>query len=133
MSGRAGSRRRHPGWCARTWRAAGQIAAVDDLDDDHGPAAAGAWRARIGGFAGRLVGGGRREGEQLAGALEVGLAGAAGEQAIVADAVEPAWQAVQQEAADELVGAEGHDLLPVWRGATIVLAAAPKRKWATAV
>ena len=109
MSGRAGSRRKVPGWCARTWR------------------------ARIGGFAGRLVGGGRREGEQLAGALEVGLAGAAGEQAIVADAVEPAWQAVQQEAADELVGAEGHDLLPVWRGATIVLAAAPKRKWATAV
>ena len=123
MSGRAGSRRKVPGWGDRAWRAARQIPAVDDLDDDHGPAAARAWRARMRRFGGRLVWGGRREREQLAGAFEVGFAGAAGEQAIVADAVEPARQAVQQEAADELVGAERHDLLPVWCGTAIVLVA----------
>ena len=87
MSGRAGSRREVPGWGDGAWRAARQIAAFDGLDDDHGPAAARAWRARIGGFGGWLDRGGRREGEQAAGALEVGLAGAAGEQAVVADAV----------------------------------------------
>ena len=53
----------------------------------------------------------------------MGFAGAGGEQAIVADAMEPARQAVQQEAADELVGAERHHLLTVWRGAAIILVA----------
>ena len=64
MSGRAGSRREVPGWGDGAWWAARQIAAVDDLDDDHGPAAARAWRTRIGGFGGRLVRGVRRKGEQ---------------------------------------------------------------------
>ena len=41
----------------------------------------------------------------------------------MAYAVEPAWQAVQQEAADELVGDEGDDLLPVDAGAAVVLVA----------
>ena len=45
----------------------------------------------------------RRDGQQFAGAGDVGLAGGAGEQAVVADAVEAAGQDVQQEAADELV------------------------------
>ena len=36
-----------------------------------------------------------------------------GEQAVVANAMEPAWQNVKQEAADELVDAERHDLLAV--------------------
>ena len=47
----------------------------------------------------------RRDGEQFAGARDIGLAGRTGEQAEMADAVEPAWQDVEQEAADELVGA----------------------------
>jgi hypothetical protein len=55
VSSRAGSRRKVPGWRDGAWRAARQKAAFDGLDDDHGPAAAGAWRARIGGFAGRLL------------------------------------------------------------------------------
>ena len=41
---------------------------------------------------------------ELVGAMTVG------EQAIVADAVEAVRQSVQQEAADELVGVERHDL-----------------------
>ncbi len=35
---------------------------------------------------------------------------AVGEEAVVADAMEAVRQGVQQEAADELVGGEGHDL-----------------------
>ena len=47
-------------------------------------------------------------GEKLAGARDVGLAAGAGEQAIVADAMEALGQDVEQEAADELVGVERH-------------------------
>ena len=39
------------------------------------------------------------------------------------NAVEPAWQKVEQEAADELVGAERHDALPVRAIAAIILVA----------
>ena len=46
-----------------------------------------------------------------------------GEQAVVANAMEPAWQNVKQEAADELVDAERHDLLAVRAIAAIVLVA----------
>lgn len=99
------------------------MAALEGLDDDHAPAAARACRTRIGRFDGRLIDGRRCDREQLTGAFEMGFAGAGGEQAVVADAVEPARQAVQQEAADELVGAERHDLLPVWGRATIILVA----------
>ncbi len=49
--------------------------------------------------------------------------GCAGEQAVVADAVEPLRQDVEQEAADELVGGDRHRLLPVGAGATIILVA----------
>jgi hypothetical protein len=42
--------------------------------------------------------------QQFAGEREAGLAGAAGEQAVVADAMEAARQDMEQEAADELVG-----------------------------
>jgi len=38
-----------------------------------------------------------------------------GEQAVVADAVEAFWQDVDEEAADELVDRECHDLLPFAR------------------
>jgi len=57
------------------------------------------------------------------GAREADLARRSREQAVVADAVEPAWQKVEQEAADELVGAERHDTLPVRTIAAIVLVA----------
>ena len=45
-----------------------------------------------------------RRGEQAAKPGNVGGAGATGEQAVVADAVEAVWQDMEQEAADELVG-----------------------------
>jgi hypothetical protein len=41
----------------------------------------------------------------------------------VADAVEPAWQHVKQEAADERVGCERHDALPLPAIAAVVLIA----------
>lgn len=72
------------------------MAALERLDDDHGPAVARAWRARIGRFGGGLVRDALRDREQVADTLEMGLASAAGELAIVADAVEHARQAVQQ-------------------------------------
>ena len=47
------------------------------------------------------------------------LARGAGEQPVMTDAVEPLWQNVQQESADELVGGQRHDLLPVGAAAAI--------------
>ena len=44
-------------------------------------------------------------GDQLPGARDIGLAAGAGEQPVVADAVKPLGQDVEQEAPDELVGA----------------------------
>ena len=51
--------------------------------------------------------------EQLACSRDVGSPAAVGEQAVVADAVEAAWQHVDEEAADELVRCECHHLVPV--------------------
>ena len=48
------------------------------------------------------------------------LAPGAGEQSIVADPMEPTWQSVEQEAADELIGGEGHDLLAVGAALAII-------------
>ena len=62
-----------------------------------------------------------RRGEQLSGALDVLSANRAGEQAVVADAVEAARQHVQEKAADELVGVERHGLEPVASFAAVVL------------
>ena len=56
-----------------------------------------------------------RSTEQLAGASDVGGAVTIGEQAIVADAVEPLGQHVQEEAPDELVRGERHRLPAVGR------------------
>lgn len=53
-----------------------------------------------------------RRGKQLAGAGDVLGADAAGEQAVVANAMKAGWQDMHEEAADELVGREPHDLLP---------------------
>jgi hypothetical protein len=61
--------------------------------------------------------------QQFACTCEAGLARRSGEQAVVANAVEPGRQQVKQEAADELVDAERHDLLAVRAVAAIVLVA----------
>ena len=60
-------------------------------------------------------------GEQLAGAGDVVGAAAVGEQAIVADAVEAAGQHVDEEAADELVARQRHDLVPLAAFDAVVL------------
>jgi len=65
----------------------------------------------------------RRRREQRAGQRDIELAAAAGEQAIVTDAVEALGQNVEQEAADELVGAERHGTLPVGAVTAIILVA----------
>ena len=65
---------------------------LERLDDDHAPAATWAWRAGIRRFHRYLVIGRRCDPEQLAGTLQVGLAGGAGEQAVMADTVEALGQ-----------------------------------------
>ncbi len=55
----------------------------------------------------------RSDVQQFARECEAGLAGGAGEQAVVADAMEAARQDVEQEPTDELVGGERHDALAV--------------------
>src|SRR6516165_9279561 len=96
-------------------RAARCGAARKDLDNDHTAAAAGAWRAMIGrGVRIVCVVCCRRldlrhwGGHQLPGTRDVGLAAGTGQQPVVADAMKPLWQNMEQEAPDELVGAEGH-------------------------
>ena len=102
----------------------GLTPAGEGLDDDHMPTAARARRTDIERLVRYVVITERwRDGEEFAGACEVGRAGRSGEQAVVADAMEPARQNVKQEAADELVGAECHDALPVRAIAAIILVA----------
>ena len=52
-------------------------------------------------------------GEQIAGFCDVLGTGTVGEQAVATDAVEAAWQHVDEEAADELGCGERHDLVPL--------------------
>jgi hypothetical protein len=61
-----------------------------------------------------VIGSGRRFGlgEQVATEGELGGAPATGEETVLADAVEAVGQGVQQKAADELGGLEGHPLGP---------------------
>ena len=91
-------------------------ASFEPFDDDHAAAAAGAETCclRVGsiGIIGSIgadcfdgINGNDWRHEQLAGARDVLGALAAGEQAIVADAVETCGQHVDEEAADELGGA----------------------------
>ena len=98
--------------------------ALEGLDDDHASAAAGAWRAEVVRFVWSCR---HRAAAATASSSraqrEAGLAGGAGEQAVVPDAMEAARQDVEQEAADELVGRQRHDLLPVGAVAAIVLVA----------
>ena len=86
----------------------------EGFDDDHVSAATWARRADIGWFVGRVVNGRRRDAKQLTGAFEMSLAGGAGEQAVMADAVEPAWQDMEQEAADKLIWGWSRDNWSVW-------------------
>ena len=99
VPGRAGSRRMCPGCEGWRWRRAGLIAALEHFDDDHGTAAARAGRSGLC-IVDRLVGRWRRDVEQAARAFEMILAPGAGEQAIVANAVESARQGVEEEAAN---------------------------------
>src|SRR5277367_3979081 len=93
-------------------------ATLECLDDDH--AAAAAWAgirgwlgltviraAGVGGLPGRLW-----DVEQLTGASDVPGPAAIGEQTVMADAMEPAGQHVDEEAADELVDGECHHPAP---------------------
>ena len=65
----------------------------------------------------------RRCGDQLPRTRNAGLAGGAGEQPVVADAMEPLWQDMQQEAPDELVGRERHRAIPRPPVAVVILEA----------
>ena len=78
------------------------------------------WR-RCFGVSVRLGGRALRRRERLAGALDVGGPERAGEQAVVADAMEAARQRMQKKAADELGGVEPHGLEPVAAFDPIVL------------
>ena len=94
----------------------------EGFDDDHVSAAAGAWRTYIDRFFGCIIRR-RRNAGQLAGAFEVRPAGGAAEQPVMPDAVEPARQDTEQEAADELVGAKRHHLLAIGTIAAMVFVA----------
>src|SRR5882757_8220832 len=97
----------------------GCAATLECLYDDHAPATA--W-AGVRGWLGLAIirtadiaGLPRRLGniEQLTGAGDVLGPAAVGEQAIMADAVEPAGKYVDEEAADELIDGECHHLAPL--------------------
>src|SRR5262249_12785016 len=90
-----------------------------EREKDNGAAAARAWWTMIGG--GVRIGGVvhcRRinlrhwSSQQLPGARDVGLAAGAGQQPVVADAMKPLWENVEQEAPDELAGGERHCAVP---------------------
>jgi len=106
----------------RRWRRARSSRTLEDLDDDHTTAAAGAWQRRI---RQRSVLDRRWCGhsEQLPSTRDIGLAASAGEEAVVTDAMEALWKNVEQEAADELAGAERHDALAVRTIAAVILVA----------
>lgn len=72
------------------------------LDDYHGSAAAGAWRAEVVWFIGAGGVGRRGDVQESSCQREAGLTGRACQQPVMADAVEAAWQDVEQEVADEL-------------------------------
>src|ERR1700674_3754855 len=81
-------------------------------------------RRRVIGIGGMWIAGfglPRRRIEQLTRPRDVLGTLAAGEQAVVADTVEAGRQHMDEEAADELVGGECHDLLPFATLGAIVL------------
>src|ERR1019366_8940101 len=113
------------GW--RRWPIVRCSAALEGLDDDHATAAA--WtglrqRPRffvVSGLGGLGIARASRHGQQLTDPCDIVGAGAMSEQAVVADAMEAARQHVDEEAADELVGGERHDLLPLTTFGAVVL------------
>ena len=113
---RSQSRRVDPDFAER--RGARSASTFECFDDDHAAATAWAWTredARLGLIAviGALVlFAWDRRGEQLTRVGDVVGADAACEQSVMADAVKTCWQDMDEEAADELVGREPHDLLP---------------------
>ena len=119
----AGSWRGGPGRVGGMRRCAGLAPAFEGLDDEHASATAWARRAGIVGFDRRDIGHGRDNTEQLAGVFEVSLAGGASEQAVMTDAMEALRENVDQEAADELVSGQRHQLLPVGDIVAVILVA----------
>ena len=101
--------------------------ALERLDDDHATPAARArvrerfWFVGLGAAVIPGLGLYHRHVEQAARPGDVVGARTAGEQAVVADAVEAVRQDVDQETADELGGGECHDLLTVATIGAIVL------------
>src|ERR1051325_4553160 len=101
--------------------------ALEGLDDDHAAAATRTRmreRPRFVGHGGLCIVGlslRRRRREQLAHSRKVVGAGGAGEQAVVADALEAVGQHVDEEAADELVYCERHALVAIATLGPIVL------------
>src|SRR6266403_6069478 len=93
--------------------------AREGFDDDH--ASSAARTSRLAGIDGGRLAVRFCNGEQLTGACDGVGARAFGEQAIVADAVQAFWQDVDEEAANELVDRECHDLLPYARLGVVVL------------
>jgi len=120
---RAGSWRHRPGWCRRNrWRTR-LHPALEGLDDEHAPAAAGTGRPWIWRLDRLNARDWRWHRKQSPGAGDVGLAAGAGEQAVVADAMEALRQNVEQEAPDEFIGAERHHTITVSAVAAIILVA----------
>ena len=60
-------------------------------------------------------------GHQVLGARDIGFAAGAGQHPVVADAMNPLGQNVEQEAPDELVGAERHCAVPRLSIAAVIL------------
>ena len=64
-----------------------------------------------------------RGGDQFPSARDIGFAGGAGEQPVMADPVKPLGQYVQQKAPDELVRRQGHCAEPLTTVAAVILIA----------
>ena len=88
------------------WRRPGLTPAGESFDDDHVPTTAWARRTDVERLFRWVIVGGQSDCEQFAYAREIGRARRSGEYAVVTDAMEPWWQHVEQEAADEFVGSE---------------------------
>src|SRR4051812_16317080 len=86
--------------------------ALDDQEATAAARAGGRWWRVVGGLGDGLIRG-RGRGEQAPDPGDVGGPRSAGEQAVVADAVEAVGEHVEQKAADELVGRERHALNPL--------------------
>jgi hypothetical protein len=99
----------------------------EGLDDDH--AATAAWTGQrqrprffvVIGLGGLEIARASRHGQQLTDPFDIAGAGAMSEQTVVADAMEAARQNMDQEAADELVGGERHDLPSLTTFGAVVL------------